>query len=246
MSNEDYRNSPGISQSELKKYLAPKRVAKQPQNFGAEAGNIGNAVHEYIACNLDRKQAESTFLLVDGSYLTKATKAICEANPWKTVVPVDRLEECFTLAKNLIDDWPEEKFPPFNDGDFEFCGTFMHQGQLFKGRLDYVSGRNIVDFKTTSDGLGFENSFFKYGYDIQAFHYSMIAASANDCNWDEISYFIAMVDKLTGVTGYYKVPFEVISFGAERWSKALVNYLGDDKNYTDNTVKNIEIPRWLK
>ena len=103
-------------------------------------------------------------------------------------------------------------------------------GVNFKAKADRINleAGYVVDIKTTSDISKFKSSFFKYGYDTQAYIYEVLF---------NLPMLFAVLDKYTAQLGFYTVSRDTLINAENKVERALKikdMFFGDDPRYDIN------------
>lgn len=145
--------------------------------------------------------------------------------------------------------------PHLEDGRYEatITGTDPQTYARLKARIDILNleARTIVDLKTTvsADPDDFSSHAYRYGYHIQAAHYTAMVAQATGTSPDEWTFLFALVEKeapyLSHVTRLHP-DFLDIGFADRR--AGITRYLecqrtGIWPGYTDQ-ITTTTAPRW--
>ena len=180
MTNKEYRDSEGISRSELSVLLdkTPLHFKYERENPEKETPSLlfGRAAHKMI---LEPQTFFNEFAIAPTvDRRTKQGKEeyneFCQLNEGKGILSVDDYE-VIRAMKKAVDEHPIASALLF-DGDFEqsFFWTDHETGERCKVRPDCMNTHKgvsyIIDYKTTdscSDGA-FERSVRKYHYKFQA------------------------------------------------------------------------------
>jgi hypothetical protein len=90
----------------------------------------------------------------------------------KVVVDMDTFQRAQRTAEAVLTH--PTAGPLFKGGNAEITARWEQHGLPCKARVDYYQGRSIVDLKTTQDASPdeFARSCARYGYHLQAAHYS--------------------------------------------------------------------------
>lgn len=107
-------------------------------------------------------------------------------------------------------------------------------GVWFKAKADRLntSAGFVVDIKTTSDINKFKSSFYKYGYDTQAYIYEVLF---------KLPMLFAVLDKGTGQLGLYTVSRDTLINAEDKVKRALeirdLYYVKKSKDITKHILK---------
>jgi exodeoxyribonuclease VIII len=181
----EYRQMSGLSKHELDNFsVAPSYYLhrKAQERKPSRSMEIGTLIHSLVL--------EGRVDYAVGPEVDRRTKAgkeewqlFCENNIGKTIVTVDEawiINGCYKACEPLM-----EKCA-YDDDNVEVSMFWERDGVACKGRPDMIAQINgelcIVDLKTTSDIRQFENTFYRFRYDVQAawYQYGLKAAMGLD------------------------------------------------------------------
>lgn len=172
LSDQDYFNSPAISQSDLKEILkSPKHfyhkkfVSKEEPTF---AMRLGSAVHMAV---LEPDEFNKKYICTD---LDKRTKAFKDAAYNKIALSRDESETVLGIKSALSQS--EEINNLLKDAHIEHALFWKENGIDCRAKFDAVSDKHklVIDLKTTESAYwnDFRQSIIKYQYDFQCAFYS--------------------------------------------------------------------------
>jgi hypothetical protein len=203
---KEYFEDPRINASLLKRYLTLDRaIAKQPQTGTSSSMSLGTLVHLLM----ETGEAEGYVTHDFPDLRKKEYKDWLKAqDPSYNIIKAKELEDAQMMAMSLwtcAPDWAK-------DGDKEVA-VYTDR---FKALLDVKAGNKGLDWKTTSaqSAEQFEREMIKYGYHLQAYHYSMVAGL------DEFV-FCAVSTVYPFPAWRFDVTPEYLEFGKNAWDKAM-------------------------
>lgn len=171
---QDYRAMEGLSKHELDNFsVAPSyyKFRKTQEWKPSRSMELGTLIHSLV---LEGRRDFAVGPEVDRR--TKAGKeewqAFCEDNLGKIVVNADEaavIEGCLRACEPLME------YVFFDEGDVEASMFWERDGVQCKGRPDLIGQINgqraLIDLKTVNGIQGFDSSFYRYRYDVQAAWY---------------------------------------------------------------------------
>lgn len=256
MNEQEYHNSPELSQSQLKVLSESHRVfykrfiAKELSFEKTDAMNLGTC----LDLAMTDKESYNKLIVKD----TKTTKVEgCITKDWK--VQID------AIITSLND--YEIELPEFKTGDFymrfkdiaNVCNTqemifFEYNNVKCRAKLDYsFISDNIVfgiDLKSTSakNYDEFYKQFFNLKYYLQASMYSLALKLKYNLDYYPNFYFIA-ISTITGEIFFIKTSISLLELGMQELNYLLGLYKDLQKTNLwckDNKPTEIFAPDWLE
>jgi hypothetical protein len=232
---KQYRMDPRINASLLKLFsgdLDPEIAKHKALNPSAPTevmalGTLYHALHE--------TGGEMPFNFVVAPYRDFRTK---EAKQWRQ----DNLDSGYTIIKQDVVDQAYDMYEKTKksipswmlEGESEVaCYTEEHKCLI--DRL--CSDRRGVDWKSTSclSAEQFQRDCLKYGYFLQAYHYSMVADLSE-------FWFVACSTVKPYPVWVFKVGDEAMAYGKEQWEAAMENM--NNANRQSEFV--LDPPHWFE
>lgn len=247
ITESDYRNATGLSQSSLKDfmvspahYLASIESIKEP----TKAMQFGTAFHAHmlrddptsfyaVKKKIDGRSREGK-AYNDNFVLENAGKVIIDESEEKTIESMSYSVIAHTTAGKLIKSLTHKEFAVF--------GTF--NGVRLKGLIDGYNEQEgvIIDLKTAEDASpkGFKKAIYDRRYNIQVAHYTWLMLNAGkpvNC-----FYFIAVEKEAPYAVGVYKMcPMSVMQ-SMSIWEDTIDRFkicqqTGNYPAYSENPVE---------
>lgn len=229
----DYRKDPRINASRLKLFsggIDPK-IARHIDSHPSESSgsmSLGSAVHDAI----EHGGVFSDLVVICpfDSYRTKEAKEWKVRNSSNIILKECEAEQALVMARNVLDCAPSWMFEVGvkHEQDF-YVGNF-------KALLDLVTPCGIgVDWKTTAakSKEEFIRSCWKYGYALQAYHYSMVADLKE-------FWFVAVSSVKPYPVWTFKCDESFIAYGKQEWNRAFENFTSEP----EDEISDLSAPAW--
>lgn len=193
----------------------------------------GRYFHQRI---LDPEREERMVISPENSRNAKAYKEAVQANGGEPLLLQKEADELEPIIKRVesneffIERLRGDRDP--NGFDIEEPMVGEIHGTLFKAKADRVNRSRgmIFDLKTTSDLKKFRSSFYRYGYDTQAYIYSELFG---------MEFALLVVDKQTGGLAYFTVSEQTLAEAEQKVIRALEikDFLFGDEGAIDQHVQ---------
>jgi hypothetical protein len=216
MLNDDfyygYLGKNALSASSLKTLIKSPKTFHYVRKYGSgetQALRDGRLFHTMV---LEPHKIED-MVFIDG---TKATKLYKEAvaEHKRDVYTMSEKNEAERLADALLKN--HEAMGLISKSEFEVPAIEMIDGLPFRAKADILKPNMIVDLKTTTDIGSFKYSAYKYGYDLQAYLYSLMF------NVDEFVFLV--IDKGSTDIGIFECSEEFLESGKQKLQQGIDNY----------------------
>jgi len=163
--------------------------------------------------------------IIDSTKGSKLYKLAVEGKPAQSVYTRAELNRCQSVADAVLERDEFRELVRF--ADFEIPAIGYYNNIPFRGKADVLLPGIVVDLKTTSDILNFEQAALLYNYDLQCALYLELFKCF------EFKYIV--VDKKTKEVEFVSFSSEFIQGGYDKLNKATENYYKylDNKEFYD-------------
>lgn len=237
-----YREAPGVSQSQLKRWIENPRLyeyeLRHPKR-STEAMVFGSMFDDRES---DREHFRKCYYVAPNYYMkeyktvppkrTQVTKTsarwgeLIAENPGKKIITRSTMRKLVACSRSL---WSHsETSGLLRGGSWQVSAFWDNSGVLCKGRTDYLTPNYIVDLKTTAKGdpRGFSYNARDFGYDCQAGWYS---AGFGKFLPGLDAYYLAVVESVKAYrTTWFSLRDEDIERGAELLEDNLFKFAESD------------------
>lgn len=217
MLNDDfyygYLGQNALSASSLKTLIKSPKTFHYVRKYGSgetQALRDGRLFHTMI---LEPHKVDDMIFVDVQSKNTKAYKETLAEHKRDVYTIAEKNEaERLTdaLLKNTQAMWLIQK------SQFEVPAIEMIDGLPFRAKADILKDNMIVDLKTTTDIGSFKYSAYKYGYDLQAYLYSLMF------NVDTFTFLV--IDKGSTDIGIFECSDEFLESGRQKLEQGIDNY----------------------
>ena len=152
--------------------------------------------------------------IIDSTKGSKLYKLAVEEKPAQSVYTKAELNRCQLVADAVLERDEFRELTRF--ADFEIPAIGYYNGLPFRGKADILLPGVVVDLKTTSDILNFDQAALLYNYDLQCALYLELFKCF------EFKYIV--VDKKTKEVEFVSFSSEFIQGGYDKLNKATENY----------------------
>jgi hypothetical protein len=173
---------------------------------------VGSFTHTLI---LEPEKA-GEFVVYPGRRYGREWEAFKSANFGRQILTETEMAEAHRLADLLKAD--KEIMYLFQGGQSEVAAFGSVNGVAVKARADYLKGNVIIDIKTTSKPIDFENLMWTikdYGYDLSAAHYRNTFREVTGKDHD---FILVLVRKDVPDVAWFEMPPHA---GQAKWEKAI-------------------------
>lgn len=244
MTVQEYRDHAAISYSRLKHYLkSPLHgLMQQPPSSESAAIRFGSAFDAACKGQFDQIVVNP---FEDGR--TKEAKQFKAENKGRLLISqseMERINHAFSQFTNHAA--VKSLRLEFFEDDPKLFGEI--EGIPVKGMPDWKLGGQIVDLKTTGNGINpeqFARTVDAYGWDIQAAMYMELAKQNGDANAE--FYWLAVESDIPNDCVVYRCSDLIKNVGAAKLKVCLQNYkkaLAGDESGICTTISELSMPSW--
>ena len=214
---------------------SPKELARYFEKGSptTQAMEFGRAFH--LAILEPQVFSEQVVVYTGKTKRGKAWDEFCQENEGKTIVTEIEFE-CIKGMENVLFSNKDIARKLHGNKEVPMVWQDTLSSVLCKGKVDIITGGQIVDIKTTQDASfeAFRRSAYKYGYNRQAAFY-LDGFEAKDF------VFIVIEKKAPYNVGVYHCSNDFIDSGREEYSRLLMDYR---KYFSDADLNNYEITNY--
>jgi hypothetical protein len=222
--HEAYHRGPGLSSTQVKKALISHAVFSHKEHKDSDAMAFGRAFHMAL---LEPELYEKTYVLAprfDAHPNSKAYKSARQEwallNTGKEVIYPDEALAIVGMITAVKCHLGYANIPRF-DAEIMAITTDLDTGLKVKCKAD-LFGHAIIDFKTTSSGLGpgdFLNDIIKWRYHVSAAFYQDIICNITG---ERLPFIVVPVTKKEPYEcEYYRLSDEILEEGRKLYKAAL-------------------------
>lgn len=214
-----YIESPGISATRLKQLAKSPLHYQIPTRIDPASAVKGRAAHTAV---LEPMQFLREYALYEGKVRRgKDYEAFAEQHQNKTILNQSEYELALRMQDAVHSHSGARDLLRGGDAELSVFWTDPNTRRDCKSRLDYVSGKAIVDLKTCAD-IGpykFGAAAARYGYDLQAAFYADAWFSQT---LSSLPFFFVCVEKKPPFdVAVYEVPEDVLIRGRYKYQSAI-------------------------
>lgn len=217
MINDDfyygYLGQNALSASSLKTLIKSPKTFHYVRKYGSgetQALRDGRLFHTMV---LEPHKIDDMIFVDVQSKNTKAYKETL-AEHKRDVYTIAEKNEAERLTDALLKN--HEAMGLIQKSQFEVPAIEMIDDLPFRAKADILKDNMIIDLKTTTDISSFKYSAYKYGYDLQAYLYSLMF------NIDTFTFLV--IDKGSTDIGIFECSDEFLYSGRQKLEQGISNY----------------------